>query len=432
MSVHNYGMLAAGQDPYQRRVLLDEAVTVAASILAWLRDQPGCTAASEVGALRRRHERFDRIALLAAATTTATLIGDFCASPIVGRVLRRSATRVSVLTGDGVHVTVTVVAPVRFVAALQRLTGSAAHNRALPQRAGHRPPGHDRPATEDALYAALGYAPIPPELREGRGELEAAHRNALPALVDVSLIRGDLHTHTTASDGEASIDEMAHAALARGYQYLAITEHSPNVDQIVDRPIGLDVGRLREHVAAIRECAGTLAGAGLTLLAGAEVDILPDGSLDYPDEVLAQLDWVVASPHVALRQSAARATARMVAAASHPLVDVIGHPTGRHLLERAPSAADPHRLVAACAEHGTFLEINANPERLDLSARNARLALDAGVPLVISTDAHAVSTLGNMQFGVVTARRAWATAADIVNTRSWSQLQQLRKCDRRR
>ena len=175
-----------------------------------------------------------------------------------------------------------------------------------------------------------------------------------------------------------------------------------------------------------------LRGEGFTLLAGTEVDILPDGSLDYPDDVLAELDWVVASPHVALRQSPARATARMVAAAAHPLVDVIGHPTGRHLIERRPSAADPAALVAACAEHGTFLEINANPERLDLSAANARLAREAGVRLVISTDAHAVATLANMQYGVLTARRAWATADDIVNTRTWSDVDAIRRPGRRR
>ena len=183
---------------------------------------------------------------------------------------------------------------------------------------------------------------------------------------------------------------------------------------------------------SIREVAGRLAHDGFTLLAGTEVDILPDGSLDYPDHVLAELDWVVASPHTDLGQSAARATARMVSAASHPLVDVIGHPTGRHLIERRPMAVDMAAMIAACAEHGTFLEINANPERLDLSARNARAAREAGVPLVISTDAHAVSTLANIRYGVTVARRAWATRDDVVNTRPWAEVEAMRKPGRRR
>jgi DNA polymerase (family 10) len=268
-------------------------------------------------------------------------------------------------------------------------------------------------------------------LREGTGELDPANRARLSGLVTVADIRGDLHSHTTASDGGNSIEEMAAAALARGYGYLAITEHTPAVN-VLEPGIGLDLGRLREHVAEIREVAARLAPKGFRLLAGCEVDILPDGSLDYPDDVLAELDWVVASPHINLRQSAARTTARMVAAAAHPLVDVIGHPTARYLIGRRPTAVDMPAMIAACAEHGTFLEVNSNPERLDLSATNARAAREAGVPIVISTDAHEVATLANIGYGVTVARRAWAVPAEIVNTRPWAEVEAMRKPARRR
>jgi DNA polymerase (family 10) len=331
-----------------------------------------------------------------------------------------------VITADGARVTLHAVVPSRYVAALQRLTGSPAHNRALAAGASRGP----APADEAELYERLGHPYLPPELREGAGELEAARAGDLTDLVTVGDIQGDLHSHTTASDGANSIEEMARAALARGYGYLAITEHTPNVNSL-EPGIGLDVARLREHVAAIREVAARLAPEGFTLLAGTEVDILRDGSLDYPDDVLAELEWVVASPHTELRQGAARATARMVAAASHPLVDVIGHPTGRHLHDRPAASTDMAAVIAACAEHGTFLELNSNPERLDLSARHARAAREAGVPLVISTDAHEVGTLANVQYGVTVARRAWVRRADVVNTRPWAQVQAMRKPLRR-
>jgi histidinol phosphatase-like PHP family hydrolase len=382
MSVHNAEVEISRQQGRGRRLLLDEATTLRDTLLLWLRAQPGCTDAAAVGNPGGRQERFDAIELLAAAESPAAVGAAFAASPEVAAVVRSRGGRTTVLTGDGARVTLHAVAPGRFAAARRRLTGA--------------------------------------------DDLDGAPSD----LVTVGHIRGDLHSHTTASDGRNTIEEMARGAMARGYGYLAITEHTPAVN-VLERGIGLDVGRLREHVAAIREVAGRLAGEGFTLLAGTEVDILPDGSLDYPDDVLAELDWVVASPHVALRQSGARATARMVAAASHPLVDVIGHPTGRHLIHRRPMAVDMAALIATCAEHGTFLEINSNPERLDLSAANARAAREAGVRMVIDTDAHEVATLANIRYGVTVARRAWATPADVVNTRSWADVQQLRKPARR-
>jgi DNA polymerase (family 10) len=368
----------------------------------------------------------DGIELLAATEAPEDLLAALESAPGVARVVRRTPGRATALTDDGARVTFHAVPPAGYVTALHRLTGSPAHVRAMgPVR------GVSAVATEQELYAALGVPYVPPELREGTAGVAAARAGGLPALVELDDIRGDLHSHTTASDGVACVEDMARAAQARGYLYLAITEHTPAVDVMVEEPIGLDPGRLREHVAEIRDVAARLSREGFTLLAGAEVDILPDGTLDYPDDVLESLDWVNASPHIALRQRADRVTSRMVAAASHPLVDVVAHPTGRYVTSRRPSAVAPEALVAACAEHGTFLEINANPERLDLSARNARLAREAGVPIVISTDAHSPADFGNVGYGVSVARRAWLSAADVVNTRPWDAVQELRKPGRR-
>jgi DNA polymerase (family 10) len=423
MSVHNADVEISSQDARGRRLLLDEANHLATNLLDWLSAQPGFVDGSPVGTLRRQHERFDAIELLVAAESPGAIIAAFCSSPAVRSVVRSGDSRGTVITADGARVTLHAVIPARYAGALQRLTGSRAHNRALAARVAGT-------TTEAEVYERLGHPHLPPELREGAGELAAANCARLNGLVAVDDMRGDLHSHTTASDGQNSIEEMARAALARGYGYLAITEHTPAVN-VLEPGIGLDVGRLREHVAAIREVAARLAPEGFRLLAGSEVDILPDGSLDYPDDVLAELDWVVASPHVNLRQSAARMTARMVAAASHPLVDVIGHPTGRHLIERRPTAVDMAAMISACAEHGTFLEINSNPERLDLSPANVRAAREAGVPIVISTDAHKVATLANIRYGVTVARRAWALPADIVNTRPWAEVELMRKRARR-
>jgi DNA polymerase (family X) len=389
-------MPGVGDTGQGRPLLLDEAVAIAERVAERLRREPGCLEVCETGAVRRRAERPDAVELLVCGPAS---LFDLDWAHVA----------------DGATVIVHLTSPDRFGTDLARTTGPPAHAAAVARGA--------PAATEAELYGRLGLAVVPPELREDPLSLSGP----LPDLVDVAAIRGDLHAHTTASDGTASIAEMAAAAMARGYGYLAITEHSPNVDRIVDRAIGLDPGRLREHAAAVREEARRLAPSGFTLLAGTEADILPDGSLDYDDDLLADLDWVVASPHTDLRQSPGEATARMVRAASHPLVDVIAHPTGRHLLERPPLAVDPAALAEACAAHGTFLEINANPERLDLSSVNARLAREAGVPIVISTDAHEIGHFANIAYGVATARRAGATAADIVNTRPWGELQALRK-----
>jgi DNA polymerase (family 10) len=292
-------------------------------------------------------------------------------------------------------------------------------------------------ASEEEVYARLGLAYIEPELRENRGELEAAllqagqpragereARNAaigIPNLIALEDIRGDLHSHTVASDGLNTIDEMACAARERGYEYLAITDHSAT------HGFGNDVspGELRRQIERIHQANART--EGIELLAGSEVNVLPDGSLDYEDELLNELDWVLASVHTAFGMSEQAMTERMIAATRHPLVEAIGHPTGRLIDRRTPYAIDLEAVFAAAAQTGTMLEINANPNRRDLSDVHARAAVRAGVLIVINSDAHRTRTLQNMRWGVATARRGWLRKQDVVNTRSWTELQKLRK-----
>ena len=260
---------------------------------------------------------------------------------------------------------------------------------------------------------------IPPELRENRGELEAAREGRLPELIELDDIRGDLHMHTTLSDGHASVEEMAGAARELGYEYVAITDHSAT------HGFGNDVQptALLRRVEEIR----ALPDLGITVLAGTETNVLPDGSLDYADDVLEQLDWVIASLHTSFRLSEKEQTERMLRAMEHPLVDVIGHPTGRLIERREAYALDLDRVIAKAVETGTFLEINANPDRRDLNDVYARAAAEAGVTLVIDCDAHWPRTLENMRYGVATARRAWLTKEQVGNTRPWAELDKLRK-----
>ncbi len=288
--------------------------------------------------------------------------------------------------------------------------------------------GRTRTCTSEAeLYQLLGLSYIEPELRENRGELDAARLDGgagLPALVELADMRGDLHSHTVASDGRNTIEEMGEAARERGYEYLAITDHSAT------HGFGNDVSpeQLRRQIELVHEANERV--EGIELLAGSEVNILPDGALDYEDALLEQLDWVIASAHTSFGMAEQEMTKRMIAAMEHPLVDAIGHPTGRLIERRAPYAIDLDAVFAAAARTHTMLEINANPDRRDLSDVNARAAARAGVTLLIDSDAHRTRTLANMRWGVATARRAWLTREHIANTRSWSELQRLRKQSR--
>jgi DNA polymerase (family 10) len=265
---------------------------------------------------------------------------------------------------------------------------------------------------------------IPPELREGRGELEAAAAGELPELVTLDDLRGDLHSHTTLSDGRQDVEAMVEAARERGYEYLAITDHSAT------HGFGNHVtpDALRAQIERVRALDAGL--DGFDLLIGTETNILPDGTLDYDDELLGELDWVVASAHTSFNQTEADMTKRIVTAIEHPLVDVIGHPTGRKIELRAPYAIDMEQVVAAAARTGTFLEINAAPDRRDLNELHARAAAQAGVLIVLDSDAHSVRNLELMRFGVATARRAWLTPAQVANTRPWAELDKLRKRSR--
>jgi len=278
-----------------------------------------------------------------------------------------------------------------------------------------------RCASEEAVYERLGMAWIPPELREDRGELQAAAEGALPELVTVADLKGDLHCHTVASDGRNTVEQMARAALERGYEYLAITDHSAT------HGFGNHVtpDELRAQIERIRALDEEL--DGLKLLVGTEANILPDGSLDYDDDLLAQLDWVIASVHTSFGMGEREMTDRIVTAIEHPWVDAIGHLTGRKIETRSAYAVDVDRVFEAAARTGTMLEINSAPDRRDLNDVHARAAAQAGVRILIDSDAHGVNTLGIVRWGVITARRAWLTAADVANTRPWSEFAPLRK-----
>ncbi len=317
---------------------------------------------------------------------------------------------------------------------MQHFTGSGAHNAALREAAVRRglhvseygilddATGETEAfATERDLYARLGLAYIEPELREDRGELAAAADGTLPKLIELSDIRGDLHSHTIASDGRYTIEEMGLAARELGYEYLAITDHSAS------HGFGNAVSpeQLERQIELIAEANARV--EGIELLAGSEVNILPDGSLDYEDDLLARLDWVIASVHTSFGSSEQAMTERMLAAVEHPLVRAIGHPTGRKIERREPYAVDLEAVFAAAARAGTMLEINANPDRRDLSDVHARAAARAGVQILIDSDAHRTDTLQNMRWGIATARRAWLTAEQVANTRPWPKLRRKRR-----
>jgi DNA polymerase (family X) len=404
------------------RHLLPDAHDAAAPLVAFLRERaPGATI-EPVGSLRRGCETCGDLDLLAAGAP-ATLMTDFVEYRDVARVLGHGDTKSSVRIGDGFQADLRLVAADSRGAALQYFTGSKAHNIALRDRAIarglklneyglFRVEGDEKIAgeREEDIYAALGLDWIPPELRELRGEIEAAEAHALPRLVDRADLRGDLHAHTTETDGRDDIRAMADAAAAEGLEYLAITDHS----QSLAMANGLDEARAAAHAARIR--ALDAEGAGVRLLAGIECDIRPDGSLDLADDCLAALDLVVASVHSAFNQDRDRMTERLLRAIENPRVDILGHPTGRLILRREPYAFDVEAIVAAAGRHGVALEINCQVDRLDLSDVHARLARDRGVRLVISSDAHSRHALGTLRWGVLVARRAWATPADVLNT----------------
>ena len=425
----------AGAGERRVRVVLDRALAVGEPLIELLRRHPAADRVELGGSARRMTDSVKDLDVIATAADPLALAQAAAQLDLVETSGTPTEAGVRMRTHTGLQVDLKIVAPDQFGNLLQHFTGSKEHNMAL-RDAAVRKGLHvseygvlddstgttHRCATEAEVYALLGLEYIEPELRENRGELEAAASSTLPELIERDDLRGDLHSHTTASDGTASIEQMAIAARDAGYEYLAITDHSASFGFGDD----LSPERLREHVERIR----TTHVDGIELLAGSEVNVLPDGSLDYDDDVLTELDWVVASVHSSFRMASDAMTERMIRAIEHPLVDVLGHPSGRKIEKRPPYSFDAEAVIAAAARAGTMLEINASPDRRDLNEVNARAAAAAGVPIVINCDAHRVGGFEVARYGIATARRAWLSAADVANTRSWAEVAALRKRSR--
>ncbi|HVI96488.1 MAG TPA: DNA polymerase/3'-5' exonuclease PolX [Anaeromyxobacter sp.] len=410
------------------RMMLHRAIGHAEPILARLRAVPGVRAAEVAGSVRRRKETVADLDLLVSAPHAGPVVRAFTELSGVSAILAQGPTKASVRLRAGIQADLRVLPAESFGAALAYFTGSKAHNIALRaramkrglkiseygvfDRAGRRLGG----ATEAEVYRAVGLPFIPPELREAAGEIEAAEAGRLPRLVEESDVLGDLHVHSRASsDGRSDLEELAESAGKLGRKYLAITDHSRS------RPLGLDASRLADHAAAIRELDASLGGRP-HLLAGVEVDILPTGKLDLPDEALAGLDCVVAGIHSRFSDPAPKNTERIVRALHSGVVHVLAHPTGRELGTRDAYAVELERVLEAARSEGVALEVNAMPERLDLTDAGCRAAKAAGVAVVISTDAHDATHLANLRYGVWVARRGWLEAKDVLNTLPLAEL----------
>jgi DNA polymerase (family 10) len=386
--------------------------------------------AALAGSYRRMKETVGDLDLLVASDEPEDAVERFAGYPEVKEVIARGSTRASVRLACGLQVDLRVVEPQSFGAALHYFTGSKAHNiavRRLGQARGLKINeygvfrGKRRVAgeTEQSVYAAVGLPYIEPELREAQGELEAARRGELPRLVELADLQGDLHAHTRATDGRNTLSEMALAARARGLRYLAITEHSRRVAMAH----GLDPQRLARQLDEIDALNASL--SGITLLKGIEVDILDDGSLDLPDSILAKLDLVVGAVHSKFGLPRARQTERILAALENPHFTILAHPSGRLIEERAPYEVDMLAIVRKARSRGVFLELNAHPDRLDLSDVHCRMAKDEGVLVAISSDAHAADGFEVLRYGVGQARRGWLTKEDVLNTRPLGELKTL-------
>jgi len=412
------------------RVALWRAWPLAQQIVETLKKVPGVEAVEPAGSLRRIRATVGDLDILVAARDSAPVMEAFTTLPGVMRVLGKGDTKSSIEFADGVRAQVWVHPPERFGTALQYATGSKDHNLQLRQLALEKGlslsehalartdgSGEILCATEEEVYAALGLPLIPPELREDRGEVQAARAGTLPKLIELRDIRADLQTHSTWSDGKLTILELARAAARRGIKVLAVTDHSAGLGMTN----GLTMERHAEQAAEIAGVRKKL-GDSILVLHATEVEIKADGTLDYPDEFLATLDLVMAAMHTSLRQERDKVTERLVRAIRNPHVDIIGHPTGRMLPDRPGADLDMDAVLAAAAESGVALEINASPYRLDLEDIYARRARDMKIPLSINTDAHSEADLDMMMFGVATARRAWLTAEDVINTWSTEKL----------
>jgi DNA polymerase (family X) len=408
------------QEPSDRR-LLGDGLGALLAVVDVLQEHPAAVKVSEAGSARRRKETFRDLDIIATAKDPEALIDHFTKLKWVIEVVAKGPTKATVLSNEGLRFDLRVVPPESYGNLLQHFTGSKDHNVALRERAVKDglsvseysitvvETGEElKFADEEQVYERLGYQFIPPELRENAGELEAARKGELPKLVDLTDVKGDLHTHTNHSDGRDSLEQMVLVARARGYKYYAVTDHPRGTLAEQD----LEIDALNERLKPFR------------ILKGIEVNIRIDGSLSLPDEVLAERDWVMASLHAAFDRSP---TERVLTAMENPHVDCIGHLTARKINIRPAANIDFERVVAKALETGTFFEINAQPNRLDLRDSQARLAGEAGVKIAVNTDAHQLSALQHMEMGVAQARRAWLTKDQVLNTRTWPQIEKLRK-----
>jgi DNA polymerase (family 10) len=422
-----------GIDDYRRsagRFRIDQAAEAARRLEVYLVAFPGVERVTAAGSLRRGRETAGDLDLLVTGLActpekTSAAVEYVAACPDIHDLIAKGENKVSFHLADGMQVDVRLLPSESYGAALQYFTGSKAHNVTLRQRAlkmGYTlsewslarldDDSTVAAATEEEIYAALNMDWIAPELRENLGEIEAAAQHTLPALIQESDLRGDVHMHTTASDGHNSIREMAEAAHARGLSYIAITDHSKSL--VIAN--GLDEARALEHISNIRAVDREMGGR-IRIFAGIEVDILADGTLDLENEVLAQMDVVIASIHSRFDQSREEMTARVLRAIENPCVRILGHPTGRQILRREPFSVDLGKVFSRAAELGVAMEHNASPNRLDLCDRDLRLARELGCKIVINTDAHDTRELGFVSYGIRQLRRAWLTAADVLNTR---------------
>jgi DNA polymerase (family X) len=414
------------ENPDEGRRLLGDGLPAVQAVVSVLREHPAAVHVSEAGSVRRRKETFRDLDIIATATDPAELTSYFTLLPWVADVVAHGDTKATVLSNEGLRFDLRVVPPEAYGNLLQHFTGSKDHNVAMREEAQRRGLSISEYgvttvetgevfATEDerALYEFLGYQPIPPELRENAGELEAARRGELPVLVELGELRGDLHTHTHwSADGKNTLEEMVASALARGYEYYAITDHSHY----------LRGGRLAQQLDEIEEMRAKY--PKLRILAGVEANIRSNGEVDVEEDELAALDWVVASVHNAPEN---RPTERVLEAMDNPYVDCIGHLTGRRIRTRGPRDVDVERVIAKAVEVGCFLEINGQPDRLDLRDVHARAAKEAGLKLVVNSDAHSTGAQSYVELGIGQARRGWLTKSDVLNTRTWKQIEKLRR-----
>jgi DNA polymerase (family 10) len=415
---------AAAEEP--RRTLLGRALPALRAVVAVLAEHPACDQVSIAGSARRYKETVRDLDIIATASDAGALIDYFTTLEWVVDVAAKGPTKATVVSQDGYRFDLRVVPPESYGNLLQHFTGSKDHNVALREAAVRSKLSVSEygvqntetsetvtARTEEELYRFLGYAFIPPELRENCGELDAGREGRLPKLVELGDLRGDLHTHTHwSADGKNTLEEMVRAAIARGYEYYAITDHSHYLRE----------GRLEvqaKEIAALQEAV-----APFRLLRGVEVNIKADGTLDMADEQLATLDWVVASVHAARQKNPLE---RVFAAMENPYVDCIGHLTGRKLNKRPPVEIDMERVIEKALETKTFLEMNSQPDRLDLRDVHARAAHEAGLKLVVNSDGHEIGAQNYVEFGIGQARRAWLTKSDVVNTRTWKQIERIRK-----